>query len=115
MTKRIAIFIAAVLVTITLLSLFNDHHEMTILIGGKEIHWPMEEAVNIGGIIVALIALIGLAILMALALASVWVIGFGILIMGCVIFTVVMFPFLLPLFILLGLVWLFIVLVNQKI
>lgn len=96
MKKNLAIVIAALIVALVLWGLFFENSSTVIMINGQEIEGPLKGMLGVGGLAVALIALISLAILMALAFA-----GTGIIIVGCIIvaagiFTAFLFPFLFP-------------------
>ena len=102
------------MVLLALWGLFFENSSTTILINGQEVSGPLKGVIGVGGMVVALVALICLAILLALAFAGTGIIILGLMVVGGVILAAVMFPFLLPLLIPLALVWLFIALVRQK-
>jgi hypothetical protein len=114
MAKKFAIFVALLMLALVVWGLFFEQHSATILINGQEVGGPLKEVIGAGGMVVALITLISLAILMALAFAGTGIIIFGCLVVGGVIFAVLLFPFMLPLLIPLVLVWAFIALFKQK-
>jgi len=114
MKKNLAIVIAALIVALVLWGLFFENSSTVIMINGQEIEGPLKGMLGAGGLVVALIALISLAILLALAFA-----GTGIIIVGCVIvaigvFMAFVFPFLFPILIPLALVWVFIALIRKQ-
>jgi hypothetical protein len=113
MAKKFAIFIAILMLALVIWGLFFEHHS-TILINGQEVSGPLKEVIGAGGMVVALITLICLAILMALAFAGTGIFIFGCLVVGGVIFAVLLFPFMLPILIPLVLVWVFITIFKQK-
>lgn len=114
MKKNFAVMIAVLMVTLVLWGLFFENSSTIIVINGQEIEGPLKGALGAGGLVVALIALISLAILLALAFA-----GTGIIIAGCIvvaigIFSAFVFPFLFPVLIPLALIWAFIALIRKK-
>lgn len=114
MKKNFAVMIAALMVALVLWGLFFENSSTIIVINGQEIEGPLKGALGAGGLVVALIALISLAILLALAFA-----GTGIIIAGCIvvvigIFSAFVFPFLFPVLIPLALIWAFIALIRKK-
>ena len=114
MAKKFAFILAILMVAVALWGLFFENNSTTILINGQEISGPFKGLISAGGMIVALIALIGLAILMAFVFVGTGMIIFGCMVVGGVIFAAFMFPFLLPLLIPLILIWLFIVVARKK-
>jgi hypothetical protein len=114
MKKNFAVMIATLMVALVLWGLFFENSSTMIVINGQEIEGPLKGMLGAGGLVVALIALISLAILLALAFA-----GTGIIIVGCIIvaigvFTAFAFPFLFPVLIPLALIWAFIALIRKK-
>jgi hypothetical protein len=114
MKKNFAVMIAVLMVALVLWGLFFENSSTIIVINGQEIEGPLKGALGAGGLVVALIALISLAILLALAFA-----GTGIIIAGCIvvaigIFSAFVFPFLFPVLIPLALIWAFIALIRKK-
>ena len=114
MKKNFAVMIATLMVAFVLWGLFFENSSTMIVINGQEIEGPLKGMLGAGGLVVALIALISLAILLALAFA-----GTGIIIAGCIIvaigvFTAFAFPFLFPVLIPLALIWAFIALIRKK-
>lgn len=114
MKKNYAVFIAIVMLALVVWGLFFESSSTMIVINGQEIEGPLKGLLGAGGLVVALIALISLAIILALAFA-----GTGIIIVGCIIvaigiFTAFAFPFLFLILIPLVLVWAFIALIRNK-
>lgn len=114
MKKNFAIIFAALMLALVMWGLFFENSSTTIMINGQEVVGPFKGVLGVGGLAVALITLVCLAILLALAFA-----GTGIFVLGCIviatgIFSAFMLPFLLPIFIPLALVWLFITLMRNK-
>jgi len=114
MKKNFALVFAALMMALVLWGLFFENSATTIVINGQEIDGPLKGVLGAGGLVVALVALICLAILLTLAFA-----GTGIIILGCLIvtigiFTAFMFPFLFPVLIPLALIWAFVALVRKK-
>lgn len=114
MAKKFAIVLAIFMVVLALWGLFFENNSTTIVINGQEVSGPLKGMMGVGGMAVALIALICLAILLALAFVGTGIIILGGMIVGGVIFMAFMFPFLLPLLIPLTLIWAFIALIRQK-
>lgn len=114
MAKKFAIILAGFIVAVALWGLFFENNTTTILINGQEVSGPLKGMIGAGGMAVALIALISLAILMAFAFAGIGIIILGCMVVGSVIFAVFMFPFLWPLLIPLTLIWAFIAVVRHK-
>lgn len=112
MAKKFAVFLAILILAVALWGFFFEKNAVTILINGQEVSGPLKGMIGVGGMTVALIALIGLAIL--LAFAGTWIVLLGCMVVGSVIFALFMFPFLLPLFIPLTLIWAFITIVDKK-
>ena len=114
MKKNFAMVIAVLMMALVLWGLFFENGSAMIVINGQEIEGPLKGMLGVGGLVLALIALISLAILFALAFA-----GTGIIIVGCIIvaagvFTAFVFPFSFPILIPLALVWAFIALIRNK-
>lgn len=114
MKKNFAMVFAALLVALVLWGLFFENSNTVIVINGQQIEGPLKGILGAGGLVVALIALICLAILLALAFA-----GTGFIIIGCIIVATgilmaFVFPFLFPLLIPLALIWTFIALMHKK-
>jgi hypothetical protein len=70
MKKNFAVMIATLMVALVLWGLFFEYSSTIIVINGQEIEGPLKGALGAGGLVVALIALISLAILLALAFAA---------------------------------------------
>lgn len=114
MKKNFAIIFAVLMLALVIWGLFFENSSTTIIINGQEIVGPFKGVLSVGGFAVALIALICLAILLALAFAGTGIIVIGCIIIGIGIFSALMLPFLLPIFIPLALVWFFITLIRNK-
>ncbi len=114
MKRNFAIIFAVLLVSLVMWGLFFENSSTTILVNGQEIVGPFKGVLGVGGLAVALIALICLAILLALAFAGTGIIILGCMIIGIGIFSAFMLPFLFPIFIPLALVWFFITLMRNK-
>jgi len=113
MAKKIATFLAVLIVAIALWGLLFENNSTIILINGQEVGGPLKGVIGAGGMVVALIALIGLAILMALAFAGTGFFIFGGIIVGGLIYATFMFPFLFPMLIPLILIWAFIAIFKK--
>ena len=93
--------------------LFLESNVVTIVINGHQVTGPLKDAVGVGGLIVALIALFCAATLLVFVFA-----GIGVIVLGCfVIVGMIMaelaFPFLLPLLIPLAILWGFIAITRR--
>lgn len=115
MVKTFAFTLVILMVAVALWGIFFENNSITILINGQEIDQPLKGMVGFGGIVIASIALIGLAILLAFAFAGTGVIIMGCMIVGSVLFMAFLFPLLLSLVIPLTLIWIFITLLGRKI
>lgn len=71
MAKKFAVVLALSITAVALWGLMFENNAITILINGKEVSGPLKVMIGAGGMIVALIALICLAILLALAFAGI--------------------------------------------
>ena len=114
MKRNFAIVIATLMVALVLWGLFFENSSTTIMINGQEIEGPLKGMLGAGGLVVALIALISLAILLALAFAGTGIVIFGCIIVAAGVFAAFAFPFLFPILIPLALIWVFITLIRKK-
>ncbi len=114
MMKKFAIIIAILMVIVALWGLFIEKDLITILINGQEVSGPLKGLVSAGGMVVALTALVGLAILLAFAFAGTGIIILGCILISSVILVALMLPFLLPLLIPLILIWAFIAIARKN-
>ena len=114
MKKNFAIIFAALMLALVMWGLFFENSSTTIMINGQEVVGPFKGVLGVGGLGVALIALVCLAILLALAFAGTGIVVLGCIVIGIGVFSVFMLPFILPIFIPLALVWLFITLMRNK-
>lgn len=112
MARKFAILLAILIVAVALWGLFFENNSTTILINGQEVSGPLKGIIGAGGMVVVSIALIGLAILMAIAFAGTGIIV-GCMIVGSVIVAAFVFPFLLPLLIPLILIWVYIAIARK--
>ena len=114
MKKNFAIIFAALMLALVMWGLFFENSSTTIMINGEEVVGPFKGVLGVGGLAVALIALVCLAILLALAFAGTGIVVLGCIVIGIGVFSAFMLPFILPIFIPLALVWLFITLMRNK-
>jgi hypothetical protein len=112
MTKKLAIALAVVMLTIMAWALFLESDVVTILINGQQVSGPMKGTIGLGGLIVALIALFCAAILLVFVLAWIGIVVLGGFIAVAMILATLAFPFLLPLLIPLAILWLFVALTR---
>jgi hypothetical protein len=105
MAKKLAIALAVLMLAIVAWGLFLESNIVTIVINGQPVTGPLKDAIGMGGLIVALIALFCAATLLVFVFA-----GIGVIVLGCfvivgVIMAALSFPFLLPLLIPLAILW----------
>ena len=108
MAKKLAIALAVMMLAIVVWELFFGSNFLTIAIDGQELTGPLIGANGLGGLIVALIALLCAAILLLFVLAGIGVIILGSFVAITIIAVTLAFPFLLPLLIPLAILWVFI-------
>lgn len=113
MKKNFALLIVAFLATIILWGLFFENSATVIMINGQQVESPFKGLLGAGGLVVALIALICMAILLALVFAGTGMMILGCIVVGVAIFTAFMVPFSFPLLIPLALVWAFVALIRK--
>ncbi len=114
MKKSLGGVLAGLMIALFLWGAFFENNSISILINGQEVTGSMKGVLGAGGLLISLVALICFAILLALAFA-----GTGIIILGCMIVgigfaTALVFPFLLPVLVPLGLIWIYIALTRAK-
>ena len=93
--------------------LLLESNVVTIVIDGQQVTGPLKDAVGVGGLVVALIALFCAATLLVFVFA-----GIGVIVLGCFIFVGIIlawltFPFLLPLLIPLAILWGFVAIARR--
>jgi predicted exporter len=93
--------------------LLLESNVVTIVINGQQVTGPLKDAVGVGGLVVALIALFCAATLLVFVFA-----GIGVIVLGCfvivgIIVATLAFPFLLPLLIPLAILWGFIAITRR--
>ena len=114
MARKLAIFLAVVMLAFVVWGLFFENNAITIVVNGQQVTGPLKGAIGAGGMVVALIALFGLATLLLFVFAGLGVIVLAGFIVGGVALAGVAFPFLLPLLIPLAVVWGFVALARHK-
>jgi len=114
MKKNFALVFAVLMIALVLWGLFFENSATSIVINGQEVVGPLKGVLGAGGLVVALIAMICLAILLMLAFAGTGVIILGCFIVSAGIVTAFMFPFLFPVLIPLALIWAFVTLMRKK-
>src|SRR5437667_11387460 len=77
MARTLAIALALLMLVIVGWALFAGTNAVTIVINGQEVTGPLKGAIGIGGLVVALIALVCAAILLAFVFAGIRVIVLG--------------------------------------
>ena len=113
MTKKLAIALAVIMLAIVVWALFFGSNFLTIVIDGQELTGPVIGANGVGGLIVALIALLCAAILLLFVLAGIGVIILGSFVGITIIAVTLAFPFLLPLLIPLVILWVFVAITRR--
>jgi hypothetical protein len=113
MAKNLAIALAVFMLAIVAWGLFLESNAVTIVINGQPVTGPLRDAIGVGGLVVALIALFCAAILLVFVFA-----GIGVIVLGCFVFVGVIvaalaFPFLLSLLIPLAILWGFIAITRR--
>jgi len=81
---------------------------ISVTVNGLALAGPMKAALGVWGLIVAAVALFCVAILLAFVIAGVGLVVLGCLVLVGLILATVAFPFLLPLFLPLFIVWAFV-------
>ena len=114
MARKLAIALAVLMLVIVGWALFAESNAVTIVINGQEVSGPLKGAIGIGGLVVALIALVCAAILLAFVFAGIGVIVLGLVVLAGLVLAMLAFPFLLPVLIPLAIVWAFVALVRRS-
>ena len=114
MARNFAIALALLMLVIVGWALFAGSNAVTIVINGQEVAGPLKGAIGIGGLMVALIALVCAAILLAFVFAGIGVIVLGLAVLAGLLLALLAFPFLLPVLIPLAIVWAFVAIVRRS-
>ncbi len=114
MTKKMAIVLVLVMLAVVAWGVFVEGGATRIVINGHELTGPFKGAVGAAGMIVAAVALFCAAIFLLFVVA-----GVGIFVLGCFIafgllFSGLMFPYLLLVLIPLAIVWVFIAIARHR-
>ena len=113
MARKLAIALAVLMLVIVAWALFAESNAVTIVINGQEVAGPLKGAIGIGGLVVALIALVCAAILLAFVFAGIGVIVLGLVVLAGLLLALLAFPFLLPVLIPLAIVWAFVAIARR--
>jgi hypothetical protein len=113
MAKKLAIALAILMLAIVAWGLLLESNAVTIVINGQQVTGPLKDAIGVGGLVVALIALFCAAILLVFVFAGIGVIVLGCFILVGMIIAVLGFPFLLPVLIPLAILWGFIAITRR--
>jgi hypothetical protein len=113
MAKKLAIALAILMLAIVAWGLLLESNAVTIVINGQQVTGPLKDAIGVGGLVVALIALFCAAILLVFVFAGIGVIVLGCFILVGMIIAVLAFPFLLPVLIPLAILWGFIAITRR--
>jgi len=114
MARNLAIALALLMLVIVGWALLAGTNAVTIVINGQEVTGPLKGAIGIGGLVVALIALVCAAILLAFVFAGIGVIVLGLVVLAGLLLALLAFPFLLPVLIPLAIVWAFVGIVRRS-
>ena len=114
MARNLAIALAVLMLVIVGWALLAGSNAVTIVINGQEVTGPLKGAIGIGGLVVALIALVCAAILLAFVFAGIGVIVLGLVVLAGLLLALLAFPFLLPVLIPLAIVWAFVAIVRRS-
>jgi len=114
MARNLAIALAVLMLVIVGWALFAGSNAVTIVINGQEVSGPLRGAIGIGGLVVALIALVCAAILLAFVFAGIGVIVLGLVVLAGLLLALLAFPFLLPVLIPLAIVWAFVAIARRS-
>jgi hypothetical protein len=113
MARTLAIALALLMLVIVGWALFAGSNAVTIVVNGQEVAGPLKGAIGIGGLVVALIALVCAAILLAFVFAGIGVIVLGLVVLAGLLLALLAFPFLLPVLVPLAIVWAFVALARR--
>jgi len=113
MARNLAIALAVLMLVIVGWALLAGSNAVTIVINGQEVTGPLKGAIGIGGLVVALIALVCAAILLAFVFAGIGVIVLGLVVLAGLLLALLAFPFLLPVLIPLAIVWAFVAIARR--
>lgn len=113
MLKNWTIALTLLLLMIIAWGLFTETDNLIIILNGQQLHEPFNGMVSVGGFIVAIVALFCMAILFVFILSGIWLIIIGGFLLMSLIFTVLFFPFSLPLLAPLVIVWIFIAMTKR--
>lgn len=109
--RRLALGVVVALLALAALSVFFGH-SVTVVIDGQPVSRVFGGLVSVGGGLVAIVALFCAAIVLALVFAGIWLLLTGIAVFVILIVLAMMAPFLLPLLVPLGIVWLLVALIT---
>lgn len=111
--KRLALLVAIMMLGLVAYKLFVQSEAVTIIVNGKVLKDPIKGIAGAWGTIVALIAFFCALIFLAFVFVGVGLFVLGIFMLAALGYVIVFFPFLLPIFIPLTILWLFIVLSEK--
>jgi hypothetical protein len=114
MARNLAVALAVLMLVIVGWTLFAGSNTVTLVINGQEVTGPLKGAMGIGGLVVALIALVCAAILLAFVFAGIGVLVLGLAVLAGLLLALLAFPFLLPVLIPLAIVWAFVAIVRRS-
>lgn len=113
MAKKIAIALVIALVALLAWVMFRAS-DIEIVVNGQRLSGPMKLAAEGWGLMVAVVGLFCAAILLTFVFAGLGLILLGVLVLAGLVSAGVAFPFLLPLWIPLFIVWAFVAAVNRR-
>jgi len=114
MGNKLVIILVLVLAVIMAWGFMLDSDSIIVTVNGQRITGPMSGTIGIGGFLIAIIALISAATLLVFVFT-----GFGLVILGALLFfgiitVAVLFPIFWPVLLPLLIVWLFIAFDQEK-
>ena len=105
MIRKLALFLAVVILAYSAWLLFSTGHFPYIYINGWPIDGPIDVIAGVLGFAISVLVLLFVTILLALIFTGVGLLVLGLLTLVALILAAVAFPFLLPLLIPLFIIW----------
>jgi hypothetical protein len=113
MTKKLALVLAILLLSIVAWAIFFEHSNVSVIVNGQPVVAPWVGVAGITGWIVGAVALFCLAIVLAFVFAGVGLLILGFFVLAGLVVAWLMFPLLLLLLVPLALVWIFIAIIRK--
>jgi hypothetical protein len=111
--KKVALILVVLLIGLMGWGLIHSG-DVSVTINGRELAGPVETAIGSWGLLIGSIVLSCVAILLAFVFAGVGILVIGFLLLTGLIFTFIMFPALWPLLLPLFIVWVFVALMHHE-